>query len=93
MDTINRLLKKQAPKRRKRAEIEADRIAEGLANGDEDGAPRASSIFVRSIQTAEGSKLAIPEDWIGTPFAPFLTEVVPAGPTRPYSGRMVEEVA
>jgi Ino eighty subunit 2 len=93
MDTINRLLKKQAPKRRKRAEIEADRIAEGLANGDDDGYPRASSVFARCIQTAEGTKLAIPEDWIGAPFAPFLTEAEPAGPARRYSGRMVEEVA
>jgi Ino eighty subunit 2 len=93
MDTINRLLKKQAPKRRKRAEIEADRIAEGLADGDDENYPRASSVFVRYIQNAQGSKLAIPEDWVDTPFAPFLTKVSPADSSRPYTGRMVEEVA
>jgi Ino eighty subunit 2 len=92
MDTINRLLKKQAPKRRKRAEIEADQMAERIANGEDD-APRAPSAFVRSIQNSEGSVIAIPDEWIGAPFAPFLTEVIPADPARPYSGRLVEEVA
>jgi Ino eighty subunit 2 len=92
MDTINRLLKKQAPKRRKRAEIEADQIAERLANGEDD-APRAPSIFSRSIQNSQGTTIALPDEWIGASFAPFLTEVTPAGPARPYSGRLVEEVA
>lgn len=89
MDTINRLLKKQAPKRRRKADIEADRIAE---EGEDEG-PKAPAIYVRYIQTTEGSMLGVPEEWINAPFGPFLSDPTPAVSRTPWNGRMVEEVA
>jgi len=91
MDTINRLLKKQAPKRRSRKEIEADRLAEGLE--DDADALRASSVYARYIQNAQGSQLAVPVEWVDAPFGPFLSKAAPAGVAGPFSGRMVEEVS
>jgi Ino eighty subunit 2 len=90
MDTINRLLKKQAPKRRGRAQIEADRLAEGLEE-DSDG-PKASSVYVKYIQNVDGCKLAIPEEWLRAPYNMFGSTTVPAGGSKPYSRRMVEEM-
>ncbi|KAF2433095.1 hypothetical protein EJ08DRAFT_658369 [Tothia fuscella] len=92
MDTINRLLKKQAPKRRSRKEIEADQLAEAMENGEGDGF-RASSVYARYIQNAQGSSLAVPEEWVDTPFGPYLDKTTKAGPTRGFSGRMVQEVS
>jgi Ino eighty subunit 2 len=93
MDTINRLLKKQAPKRRSKAEKEADRIAE--EEGDpERVVPKANPVFSRYILNASGPRLAIPEDWEGAPFGPYLENAKLQQKTaKPYSGRLVEEVS
>ena len=92
MDTINRLLKKQAPKRRRKADIEADRIAEEGEDPDSE-AVKASSVYMRYVQTVEGSKLALPEEWLDAPYGSLLSKAVPASQPKPWSGRMVEEVA
>jgi Ino eighty subunit 2 len=93
MDTINRLLKKQAPKRRSKAEKEADRIAE--EEGDPERViPKAYPVYSRYIQNASGSRLGVPEDWEGAPFGPYLENSKPEQKTaRPYSRRLVEEVS
>ena len=92
MDTINRLLKKQAPKRRRKADIEADRIAEEGEDG-EAYVVKAPALYVRYIQNAEGSILAVPEEWLDAPCGQMLSEAIPAGRGRPFTGRMVEEVS
>lgn len=85
MDTINRLLKKQAPKRRRKADD---------ADMDEDGAEeRPPSIFMRFIQTVEGSRLAIPEEWLEGPLGAQLQTTLPTPHiTAPFRARMVEEI-
>jgi Ino eighty subunit 2 len=92
-DTINRLLKKQAPKRRSKAEKEADRIAE--EEGDPDRIiPKANPVYSRLTMTASGTRLSISEDWEGAPFGPFLENSKPVDKAaKPYSGRLVEEVS
>jgi Ino eighty subunit 2 len=93
MDTINRLLKKQAPKRRRKADIEADRLAEEGEDPDRIF-PKAYSVYMRSVQSSEGSRLGVPEEWVGAPFGPFLLQSKPVDKAaKPYSGRMVEEVS
>jgi Ino eighty subunit 2 len=77
METINKLLKKQAPKTNRRV---------ALLPGDESpdgGEQRANPVFVRWISSKEGSKLAIPDDMVAGPMAP----VFGLG-----GGKMVEEV-
>ena len=87
MDTINRLLKKQAPKRR--GKIPA---AEANANGDMIGTPQLEAeyekpnpVFVRWVSDSKGCRVGVPEEWLGTP----VGRVFEAGRG---SGRMVEEV-
>lgn len=86
MDTINRLLKKQAPKRR-------GRVTE--INTEEDEEPeheKPSPIYVRYIQNSQGSRVAVPEEWLAAPVGQVFIRTAPAGSARPFGGRMVEEV-
>ncbi|KAL2820446.1 PAPA-1-like conserved region-domain-containing protein [Aspergillus granulosus] len=68
MDTINRLLRKQAPKRRGR--IPAAEAAENAAADQEAAAPEVEPIdptMVRWVSGREGSRVGVPEEWFGTP--------------------------
>jgi Ino eighty subunit 2 len=87
MDTINRLLKKQPPKRGKRA-------AQEPGEGDEDGyTERANPLFVRYVQNAKGTQLGVPDEWLDAPAGKFFAgNLAPKNP-KPFTGRMVEEVA
>lgn len=88
MDTINRLLKKQAPKRRGKAQIDAD------AAGEEDvDYERAHPLYIRYTQTAENSVIAAPREWLDGPIGGMLKSSRPATDKRPFGGRMVQEVA
>jgi Ino eighty subunit 2 len=94
MDTINRLLKKQAPKRNRRAG------AENLADGDEAGPPKASPLFVRYVSTRESVRVGVPEEWLGKPAGRVFEGPVPAAaaksaPSTAAAGprKMVEEVS
>ncbi|RDW90324.1 PAPA-1-like domain-containing protein [Aspergillus mulundensis] len=65
MDTINRLLRKQAPKRRGR--IPAAEAAENAA-ADQEAAAEFEPVdptMVRWLSGREGSRVAVPEEWIG----------------------------
>ena len=71
MDTINRLLKKQAPKRR--GKISAAEISANLAAGASDDDQlleaqdmefeRANPVFVRWVSDARGSRVGVPGEW------------------------------
>ncbi|KAI3297269.1 hypothetical protein DTO002I6_3021 [Penicillium roqueforti] len=84
MDTINRLLKKQAPKRRGRAA--AAEAADGTPGQEGAEADKADPTMARWISGSNGCKVAVPEEWLGTP-----TGRVFGAPTVP-AGKMVEEV-
>lgn len=72
MDTINRLLKKQAPKRR--GKISAAEISANLAAGASDDDQlleaqdmefeRANPVFVRWVSDAKGSRVGVPGEWL-----------------------------
>jgi len=98
MDTINKLLKKPAPKRRTRAEIMAAAAAEaetGTPGADgEYEPPRANPLYTRWISNKDGSRLAVPDEWLEGP----LGEMFRSGDAKAVSiassgGKMVEEVA
>lgn len=81
METINKLLKKQAPKTNRKA---------ALLNGDETPAadaepPKADPVFVRWINNKSGSRIAVPEDMLAGPVGQVFT----GGVKR----KLVEEVA
>ncbi len=71
MDTINKLLKKQAPKtRRTRAEMASGVGVGGDATpGGDQEAPveKAKDIFVRWVSSSSGIRVGVPEEWLGTP--------------------------
>ncbi|KAH7626836.1 PAPA-1-like conserved region-domain-containing protein [Sordaria sp. MPI-SDFR-AT-0083] len=81
METINKLLKKQAPKtNRKAALLNGDEIPGGDAEP-----PKADPTFVRWINNKSGSRIAVPEDMVAGPVGQVFT----GGVKR----KMVEEVA
>ncbi|KAL5338829.1 PAPA-1-like conserved region-domain-containing protein [Aspergillus crustosus] len=67
MDTINRLLRKQAPKRRGR--IPAAEAAENAAADQELAVEYepVDPIMVRWVSGRQGSIVGVPEEWVGTP--------------------------
>lgn len=89
MDTINRLLKKQPPKRQRRV---AQEVTES-GQEDEPEYEKANPLYVRYTQTVRGTQLAIPEEWLDAPVGSVFTGKL-AQPSRGhFNGRMVEEVA
>ncbi|KAH8730425.1 PAPA-1-like conserved region-domain-containing protein [Phaeosphaeriaceae sp. PMI808] len=88
MDTINRLLKKQPPKRGRRT-------LDVTEFGQEEDADveKANPLFVRYIQNAKGSQLGVPDEWLQAPVGKFFAGELAPKNQRPFSGRMVEEVA
>ncbi|OJD26842.1 hypothetical protein ACJ73_01763 [Blastomyces percursus] len=95
MDTINKLLKKQAPKRR--GKISA---AETAAAGDT--TPRTQEpqepekpdpIMIRYVSNRDGCRVGVPEEWIGTPAGQIFGNMPTNRSTEPSRGqRLVEEV-
>lgn len=69
MDTINRLLKKQAPKRRGKlsaAEISANAAAhEDL--GPEIEVEKPNPVFVRWVSNRHGCRVGVPGEWLAGP--------------------------
>ena len=94
MDTINKLLKKPAPKRRTRAEIIAQQQADMMATpGAEEGEEeRAEPLFVRWVSSREGSRIAVPDEWMEME-GPLGDVLRRDWSGANGSGRMVEEVA
>lgn len=89
MDTINKLLKKPAPKRRTRAEILAAASAAEGTPGAEDGEPEpANPLFVRWVNNAQGSRIGVPQEWLEAPVGEALAQG-----WKPSPRRMVEEVS
>ncbi|KAI0019831.1 PAPA-1-like conserved region-domain-containing protein [Xylariomycetidae sp. FL0641] len=80
METINKLLKKQAPKTTRKSQLAMD----GTPDVD---AQKANPIFVRWISTKDGSRVAVPEDMLTGPAGRVF---IPGGLR---SGKMVEEVS
>jgi Ino eighty subunit 2 len=88
-DTINRLLKRQASKRQRKADVEADRIAEE----GEDEYARPSKIYTRYVQNAQGAMMGVPREWVDAGYlgGVFSKEGAKTTGGR-WSGRMVEVV-
>lgn len=85
MDTINRLLKKQAPKRRGKisaAEISAQDRGDDSASPPEEEIAPANPVFVRWISDRNGCRVGVPGEWLGGPVGKVFG-----------GGRAVEEVS
>lgn len=89
METINKLLKKQAPKTNARRKDFAGSGA-GEATPDTDNA-KPNPIFVRWISNKDGNKIGVPEEWLEGSAGAMFGKSVKASSTL-GAGRMVEEV-
>ncbi|XHG02122.1 hypothetical protein AWENTII_005484 [Aspergillus wentii] len=66
MDTINRLLRKQAPKRRGR--VPAGETADATpADQETQEIEKADPTMTRWVSGQQGSKVGVPEEWLGNP--------------------------
>ena len=96
MDTINRLLKKQAPKRRRRIEASEALAGEVQGEDEEREVEKPATIYARYVQSIRAPRVAVPEEWLGShPLGRVFTGVVKVTRKRErsWSGKMVEEVA
>ncbi|ORY64228.1 PAPA-1-like conserved region-domain-containing protein [Pseudomassariella vexata] len=80
METINKLLKKQAPKISRKAQLAADEATDAESQ-------KPNPVFVRWISTKEGNRVAVPDEMLAGPTG----KVFIAGGLK--SGKMVEEVS
>ena len=100
MDTINRLLKKQAPKRRGRAKdlstvpTTATAAEDGATPGEDSvESEKPSPLYTRWVNYAGGTVLSVPEEWLDTPAGRMFEGGTKADSIAPMApGRMVEEV-
>jgi len=88
MDTINKLLKKPAPKRRTRAEMIAAAAAGGSGLEDGEYEP-ADPLYLRWTNSSQGSIVAVPQEWLEGP----VGETLKTGWKGPPPRAIVEEVA
>lgn len=82
METINKLLKKQAPKINKKAAAAAAANEDGLIDGQ-----RPNSTYLRWVNNKEGSRVSVPDELLAGPGGHIFGQG--DQPPRP---RMVEEV-
>lgn len=85
METINKLLKKQAPK------TNARRSGFNPTGGNSpDGEnQKANPLFVRWVSNKDGNYIGVPNEWLESPVgAVFQTSIKPSG----LGGKLIEEV-
>jgi len=86
METINKLLKKQAPK------TNARRNLLNGAGGDstpDSEAQKPNPIFVRWVSNKDGNRIGVPEEWLEGPIGNIFQGSVKAAP---MGGRLIGEV-
>ncbi|KAH8811561.1 PAPA-1-like conserved region-domain-containing protein [Xylogone sp. PMI_703] len=86
METINKLLKKQAPKT-------SSRRKEITNAGDvtPDTEPqKPNPLFVRWISNKDGNRICVPEEWLDKPVGSLFQNTVPA--KSGMGGKLIEEV-
>lgn len=87
METINKLLKKQAPKTNARRRD---------LNGTGDETPgmenqKPNPLFVRWVSNKDGNRIGVPEEWIEAPVGSIFQNSVK--PANGMGGKLIEEVA
>lgn len=89
MDTINRLLKKQAPKRRGRITVTETAAGEGTPDVPAEF-EKADPTMIRWTSSRDRCRIGVPEEMFGGPAARLFGEP-PAG-SESGSRKLVEEV-
>lgn len=70
METINKLLKKQAPKTNtRRNAFNGVGAADASPDGD---SPKSNPVFVRWVSSRDGNRIGVPDEWIEGPVGAIL---------------------
>lgn len=85
METINKLLKKQAPKTNSRRN--AFNGVSGADASPDGESPKPNPIFVRWVSNKEGNRIGVPEEWVEGPIGSIFK-----GEGSLKSSQLIEEV-
>jgi Ino eighty subunit 2 len=89
MDTINKLLKKQAPKTNARRREFNPSASDATPDVE---SMKASPLFVRWISSKDGNCICVPEEWLESPVgAVFQGGVKQSGSAM--NGKLIEELS
>jgi len=84
METINKLLKKQAPKTNARR-----KDLNGEVTPDTE-ISKPNPLFVRWVSTKDGNRIGVPEEWLDAPVGGIFQNSVKG---RGVGGKLIEEVS
>ncbi len=87
METINKLLKKQAPKTNARR----NNYLGGDSTPDSEN-QKPNPVFVRWVSNKDGNRIAVPEEWLESPIGEIFGNSVKPSAGR-IGGRLIEEVS
>jgi Ino eighty subunit 2 len=91
METINKLLKKQAPKTNARRNL-LNNVG-GDATPDTE-ASKPNALFVRWVSNKEGNRIGVPEEWLEGPVGnAFQRGVKQANINTSMGGKLIQEVS
>ncbi|PQE26367.1 hypothetical protein CJF30_00001125 [Rutstroemia sp. NJR-2017a BBW] len=88
METINKLLKKQAPKTNARRRDLAGPVADATPEGEPQ---KPNPLFVRWVSNKDGNRIGVPEEWIEAPVGTLFQGGVKAG--AGMGGKLIQEVS
>jgi Ino eighty subunit 2 len=87
METINKLLKKQAPKTNARRKDFNSITGEATPDGEPQ---KVNPMFVRWVSNKDGNRIGVPEEWLEGPVGDvFKNSVKPSG----MGGKLIQEVS
>jgi Ino eighty subunit 2 len=89
METINKLLKKQAPKTNARRNLFSSAAGDGTP--DTEG-QKANPIFVRWVSNKDGNRIGVPEEWLEGPAGAVFQGGVKQTPS-PMGRRLIAEIS
>ncbi|EFQ99245.1 hypothetical protein MGYG_02258 [Nannizzia gypsea CBS 118893] len=90
MDTINKLLKKQAPKRRGKISA-AEAAGESTPGQQEPQEPeKPDPTMIRYVINQNGYRIGVPNEWLGTPAGNIFGN--PTNNPATHTGKLVEEI-
>ena len=93
MDTINKLLKKQAPKRRGKvsAAETAGEATPGIQEPEE--AEKPEPTMIRYVSDRDGCRLGVPEEWAGSPAGRVLLSKSGGVASAQRGMKLVQEIS
>lgn len=93
MDTINKLLKKQAPKRRGKISA-AETAGEATPRNAQDTpvSEKAEPTMTRWVSSRDSCRVGVPDEWFGTPAGRLFGNESRSQTPHTSGGKLVEEV-